>query len=213
MYCGTEKATKLLAELDSKKGIGLIERRKQGQGKPAIIYLKKFTVSDRDNKQNLRLSEIENQDFRDTKGNYNNINNTELSNTEISYHINPKDDVKRWIEERQSYESLIKQNIEYDFLVLKYEKVWLDEIVSLMVDVVCSKEQYIRINKQEYPQEIVKSRFLKLKREHIEYINLALQNNTSDVRNIRAFLITTIYRSAETQDNWYAAKVLHDMIT
>ena len=62
MCCGTEKATKLLAELDGEKGIGLIERKKQGQGKPAIIYLKKFYISE-NNDRDLRLSEIESQDF------------------------------------------------------------------------------------------------------------------------------------------------------
>ena len=66
MCCGTEKATKLLAELDAEKGIGLIERKKQGQGKPAIIYLKKFYISE-NNDRDLRLSETEIQDFRKSK--------------------------------------------------------------------------------------------------------------------------------------------------
>ena len=66
MNCGTEKATKLIAELDSDKGIGLIERKKQGQGKPALIYLKKFYIEDAE-QQKCRLSEIENQDFGKTK--------------------------------------------------------------------------------------------------------------------------------------------------
>jgi hypothetical protein len=66
MCCGTEKATKLLAELDSEKGIGLIERKKQGQGKPAIVYLKKFYV-DEDTDRKPRLSETETPDFRKSK--------------------------------------------------------------------------------------------------------------------------------------------------
>lgn len=66
MCCGTEKATKLLAELDAEKGIGLIERKKQGQGKPAIIYLKKFYISE-NNDRDLRLLKIEIQDFRKSK--------------------------------------------------------------------------------------------------------------------------------------------------
>ena len=66
MCCGTEKATKLLAELDGEKGIGLIERKKQGQGKPAIIYLKKFYISE-NNDRDLRLSETEIPDFRKSK--------------------------------------------------------------------------------------------------------------------------------------------------
>ena len=91
--------------------------------------------------------------------------------------------------------------------MLKRKKVVTSQI---MVDVVCSKEPYIRVNKQEYPHEVVKSRFLKIDASHIEYIYDALKDNTSNVRNIRAFLITTIYRSFETADNWYAAKVNYD---
>ena len=81
MCCGTEKATKLLAELDAEKGIGLIERKKQGQGKPAIIYLKKFYISE-NNDQDLRLSEVESADFRESKSNYNKYNNTDFNYTE-----------------------------------------------------------------------------------------------------------------------------------
>ena len=257
MCCGTEKATKLLAELDVEKGIGLIERKKQGQGKPAIVYLKKFYVDDNGNDRNARLSEIEipdfrkskvktfenrntrlseveSADFRESKCNYNKYNNTYVNDTEksytgrndtdiTSYPINQVNcstspsstgkgiDTMRWIEKRQTYEKIIKNNIDYDIIVNNYSKAWLNEIVAVMVDVVCSDEPTIRINKQEYPHEIVKSRFLKINSTHIEYIDMALRSNTSDVRNIRAFLITTIYRSFETADNWFSAKVQYDM--
>ena len=257
MCCGTEKATKLLAELDVEKGIGLIERKKQGQGKPAIVYLKKFYVDDNGNdrnarlseteipdfrkskvktfeNRNTRLSEVESADFRESKSNYNKYNNTEFNDTEKSYterndteitsypinqvncNTSPSStgkgiDTMRWIEKRQTYEKIIKNNIDYDIIVNNYSKAWLDEIVAVMVDVVCSDEPTIRINKQEYPHEVVKSRFLKINSTHIEYIDMALRSNTSDVRNIRAFLITTIYRSFETADNWFSAKVQYDM--
>ena len=257
MCCGTEKATKLLAELDVEKGIGLIERKKQGQGKPAIVYLKKFYVDDNGNdrnarlseteipdfrkskvktfeNRNTRLSEVESADFREPKCNYNKYNNTYVNDTEKSYterndteitsypinrvncNTSPSPagkgiDTMRWIEKRQTYEKIIKNNIDYDIIVNNYSKTWLDEIVAVMVDVVCSDEPTIRINKQEYPHEVVKSRFLKINSTHIEYIDMALRSNTSDVRNIRAFLITTIYRSFETADNWFSAKVQYDM--
>ena len=257
MCYGTEKATKLLAELDVEKGIGLIERKKQGQGKPAIVYLKKFYVDDNGNdrnarlseteipdfrkskvktfeNRNTRLSEVESADFRESKCNYNKYNNTYVNDTEKSYterndteitsypinqvncNTSPSStgkgiDTMRWIEKRQTYEKIIKNNIDYDIIVNNYSKAWLDEIVAVMVDVVCSDEPTIRINKQEYPHEVVKSRFLKINSTHIEYIDMALRSNTSDVRNIRAFLITTIYRSFETADNWFSAKVQYDM--
>ena len=146
------------------------------------------------------------------------VNNTDFNKTILSYPISEQtgqesdtSDAMGWIRERQTYETLIKENIEYDIMVERYRKEWLDEIVSLMVDVVCSKEETIRINKQEYPQTVVKSRFLKIDSSHIEYIHFALGENASNVRNIRAFLITTIYRAPETTDNWYSAKVKHDM--
>ena len=68
MCCGTEKATKMLAELDSEKGIGLIERVKQGQGRPAIIYLKKFyDIEDKDTTSQSSTSKNENQAFEESK--------------------------------------------------------------------------------------------------------------------------------------------------
>jgi hypothetical protein len=161
---------------------------------------------------------ITNQEYPNSLPNDNNINNNKKNNTDfsetpiLSYQDEDKQkpDAMRWMRERKTYETLIKDNIEYDILVERYRKEWLDEIVEIMVDVVCSKEPYIRVNKQEYPHEVVKSRFLKIDASHIEYIYDALKDNTSNVRNIRAFLITTIYRSFETADNWYAAKVNYD---
>ena len=244
LNCGNQKAAKLLSELDTVNGIGLIERKRQGLGKPNIIYVKNFySASQLQNNENhisrdVKIThqemlesnfkkcenqesenvKITNQDFPNSHSNDNNINNNKINNTDfsetpiLSYQDEDeqKPDAMRWIRERKTYETLIKDNIEYDIMVERYRREWLDEIVEIMVDVVCSKEQYIRVNKQEYPHEVVKSRFLKIDASHIEYIYDALKDNTSNVRNIRAFLITTIYRSFETADNWYAAKVNYD---
>lgn len=221
LNCADQKAGKLLSELDTVKGIGLIERKRQGLGKPNIIYVKNFYSASRlQNSENhdSREVNITNQEYPNSLPNDNNINNNKKNNTDfsetpiLSYQDEDeqKPDAMRWMRERKTYETLIKDNIEYDILVERYRKEWLDEIVEIMVDVVCSKEPYIRVNKQEYPHEVVKSRFLKIDASHIEYIYDALKDNTSNVRNIRAFLITTIYRSFETADNWYAAKVNYD---
>lgn len=240
LHCADQKAGKLLSELDTKKGIGLIERIRQGLGKPNIIYVKNFIfpsqIQKRENhdsgkviitnqeslhsqvkKGDNHTSGFVNYDIpeqRKSRSNNTEYNKTENSDTEIlSYPIEQQTgmDTIRWTEERRQYEQLIKQNIDYDIIVNDYGTDWLNEIVSLMVDVVCSREPTIRINKQDYPQEAVQSRFLKINASHIEYIHFALRENTSNVRNIRAFLITTIYRSFETADNWYLAKVNHDM--
>ena len=247
LNCADQKAGKLLSELDNIKGVGLIERKRQGLGKPNIIYVKNFCYnvkmqnsenhdSEEVKSKNQEFSEsrfknsenhdsgkvnITNQEYPKSHTNNTNINNTDFNDTDInnpilSYHIEENNtdeppDTIRWIRERKIYENAIKANIEYDITVQKFDKKWLDEIIELMVDVVCSREEYIRINKQEYPQEVVKSRFLKINSSHIEYIYFALKDNSSKVRNIRAFLITTIYRSFETADNWFSAKVNYDM--
>ena len=221
LNCADQKAGKLLSELDTVKGIGLIERKRQGLGKPNIIYVKNFYSASRlQNSENHDSGQVNitNQEYPNSLPNDNNINNNKKNNTDfsetpiLSYQDEneQKPDAIGWMRERKTYEALIKDNIEYDILLERYRKEWLDEIVGIMVDVVCSKEPYIRINKQEYPHEVVKSRFLKIDSSHIEYIEFALKENTSNVRNIRAFLITTIYRSFETADNWYAAKVKYD---
>ena len=234
--CAKQKALKLLDELEN--GIGLIERKRQGLGRPNIIYVKNFIHNPKEKRyenqntesMNIEIQEVPKSYSNNTNNNYTDFNDTEKNNTEssdteiISYPINrgnennspplpaPKGiDTIRWIENRRKYEKLIKKNIDYDIISERYSKAWLDEIVAIMVDVVCSDEPTIRINKQEYPHEVVKSRFLKIDSSHIEYIDFALRSNTSDVRNIRAFLITTIYRSFETADNWFSAKVKHDM--
>ena len=224
--CARQKVAKLLEELD--KSVGLIERKRQGLGKPNIIYVKNFitaTSSEYENhtsrSMNTENPEVPKSYSNNTNINNNNYNNTDFNNTILSYPISDEElcddgsdeplDAIGWMRERTTYENLIKDNIDYDIMIEKFEKAWIDEIVELMVDVVCSKEPYIRINKQEYPHEVVKSRFLKIDSSHIEYIYFALRENCSNVRNIRAFLITTIYRSFETSDNWFSAKVNYDM--
>ena len=247
--CARQKVAKLLEELD--KSVGLIERKRQGLGKPNIIYVKNFITANsseyenhtsrsmntenpevpKSNLQkyenhtsrsmNIELQEVPKSYSNNTNINNNNYNNTDFNNTILSYPISDEElcddgpdeplDAIGWMRERTTYDNLIKDNIDYDIMIEKFEKAWIDEIVELMVDVVCSKEPYIRINKQEYPHEVVKSRFLKIDSSHIEYIYFALRENCSNVRNIRAFLITTIYRSFETSDNWFSAKVNYDM--
>lgn len=218
--CGKDKGVKLFAELDTEKGYGLIERKKQGQGKPAIIYVKKLCGNAEvltSEKPKSALRENRSQDFGKSDPNNTNINNTDFSDTEIiSYPIsdepmeNSSSDTIGLIDEHKAYMDLIKKNIDYDIIRPQYGE-WLDEIILIMVDVICSRSPTIRINKQDYPKDVVKSRYLKITSQHIEYIYDSLKDNTSNVRNIRAFLITTIYNSTETIDNFYSAKVNHDL--
>lgn len=113
------------------------------------------------------------------------------------------------LSEREDYLEVIRENIEYD--CFSEDKVRVDELVEIMLDVVCSTKSTTRVNGEEIPTSTVKSRFLKLTHEHIEYVLTALGNNTSDVRNIRAYLITALYNATITMDSYYTALVNHDM--
>lgn len=112
------------------------------------------------------------------------------------------------LEERERYLEIIRENIEYDY---QAEKEKLDELVAIMLDVICSTSDTIRVNGEDMPQEVVKSRFLKLNSSHIDYVLTALKKNTSEVKNIRAYLITTLYNAPTTIDSYYTSWGNHDM--
>ena len=95
-------------------------------------------------------------------------------------------------EEREKYLDLIRKNIGYEYRTEKK----IDEIVAIMLDVICSKKKTVRVNGEEKPHEVVKSRFLKLNSGHIDYVLNSMKNNRNEVKNIRAYLITALYNAA-----------------
>ena len=121
-------------------------------------------------------------------------------------------DVMDRMDERSEYEEIIKENLDYDILCQdpKFDKDRFREIMDIMLDAVCSTAPTIRINGEDMPQQVVKSRFLKLNSSHIEYVLEAMNNNPSDIRNIRAYLLTALYNASLTIDNYYSALVNHD---
>ena len=145
----------------------------------------------------------------------------DLSSTEGSNPIqsspHPPVEVSRtgrdWMRERESYRELILENIEYDILVQneRMDRDRLDELVELMVDTVCSRRETIRIAGDDYPAEVVKSRFLKLNSSHIEYVLNRMRENTTYVRNIKKYLLAALYNAPATIDSYYASLVNHDL--
>ena len=113
---------------------------------------------------------------------------------------------------RESYRALILENIEYDVLSqnVQLDKDHLDELVELMVDTVCSNREMIRIAGDDYPAEVVKSRFLKIDSSHIEYVLDCLRESTADIRNIKAYLLEMLFNAPATCGSYYRAKVNHD---
>ena len=116
------------------------------------------------------------------------------------------------MDEREQYRELIRDNLEIDFLSQnrRYDIDRVNEIVEIMLDAVCSTSPTIRINGEDMPQPVVKSRFLKLDSGHIEYVLQSMADCPSDIRNIRAYLLTALYNASLTIDNYYSARVNYD---
>ena len=114
---------------------------------------------------------------------------------------------------RESYRALILENIEYVVLSqnVQLDKGRLDELVELMVDTVCSNREMIRVAGDDYPAEVVRSRFLKLNASHIEYVLDRMRENTTYVRNIKKYLLAALYNAPVTMDSYYTSLVSHDL--
>jgi len=236
--CARATAIRILAELDSKKGIGLIEKKRLGLGKPDIIYVKNFAVVE-DIKtaqntdvstevQNLnfkkskndtsRSSEIEPQEVQSLNPNYNNNSYTDLNQNNIN-HINPIyaqnelycDD---GMDSAKAYMDIIRKNVDYD--IMFQDSNWQDaelyeELYQLICEVVCVKRQTIRIQGEDYPYELVKSKFLKLTSSHLLYVIESMKNTSTKITNIKAYMITALYNATNTMNHYYQQAVQHDM--
>ena len=111
------------------------------------------------------------------------------------------------------YEEIIKDNIEYDHFVRygQVDKDRLDEIVSIILETVCSKRKTIRIAGDDYPAELVKAKFMKLNSSHIEFVFDCMKENTTKIRNIKQYLKAVLFNASNTIDSYYTALVAHDM--
>ena len=149
--------------------------------------------------------------------------NTDLSNTEVSNPIqsNPYEDELQAADgmgtdtrsSREIYREIILENIEYRHLVQnnQIDRERLDELVELIVDTVWSARKTIRIAGDDYPAEVVKSRFMKLDSSHIEYVLSSMQENTTYVRNIKKYLLAALYNAPSTISSYYTSLVNHDL--
>ena len=144
------------------------------------------------------------------------LSSTEGSNPVLSIPQTPRGSDQKGrdrMRERESYRELILENIEYDCLIQNHhlDRDRLDELVELMVDTVCSRRETIRIAGDDYPAEVVKSRFLKLDSSHIEYVLDRMRENTTYVRNIKKYLLAALYNAPATIGSYYTSLVSHDL--
>lgn len=245
--CAREKCAKVIAELDSKKGIGLIEKKRQGLGKPDIIYVKNFATLDagkepekpdnadssaevrkpnfkRFDNQTSRGSETELAEVRESNPNYNNTNYTDLSytnpinqsdrETEKQEPGKPDNDMIDGMDDATAYMEIIKENIEYEHH-MKYgdwsEKGLYEELYEVICEIVCVKRRTVKVNGEDYPYELVKSKFLKLNSSHLEYVIGCMKETTTKITNIRAYMVTALYNAPNTMNHYYQQLVQHDM--
>ena len=117
------------------------------------------------------------------------------------------------VEEMQEYRDLVLENIEYGHLCREFAtyREDLDEIVELIVETVCARRKTTRIAGADFPHEVVRSRFLKLDSSHIEFVMECLHNNTTEIRNMKQYLLTVLFNAPTTMNNHYTAQVNHDM--
>ena len=302
--CSHGTCTKIMSELDNRKGIGLIEKKRQGLGRPDIIYVKNFVtacasgpIEDDEKKpdntdvstevQNLdfrtsrspkgRSSEIQNLDFcksnNRTSGNpnsifqevqnldasYTNINYTDINNINPSIHLSdntdnnsndriseiknridisgelssplhndklqvnsvhlcdkniPQVSFVHSIDDVEAYIEQIKQNIRYDYHIQHdtcHDRELFDELYELICDIVCVSRKTVKIGGENYPYALVKAKFLKLNDSHLEYVITSMQNVTTKIKNIYAYLLTALYFAPNTKNHFYNQEVQYDM--
>ena len=195
------------------------ENRLQEVGKTDFSRSEKLTSRGRENQL---------QEVGETDPNYTNYNQTENNYTDVS-DTNPinlsvgneggrrtqgKGDMIDVIDETSAYMALIRDNLEYEYH-MEYDqygdKELYEEIYETVCDVVCVKRRSIRINGEEYPYELVKSRFLKLNSSHVEYVMSCMRETVTKITNIRAYLITALYNAPSTMSHYYQQEVQHDM--
>ena len=226
LNCGRNKAVKSLQELDDEKGIGLIEKRRQGFGKVTIIYVKSFVQEECEEQKKEKskmvkfinqtsVEEEETEEVYISNSNNTNINNTNLSENK-SNHIVSAGGIGSEEDEMETlhaYQSLIKDNLDYDSLLVSHphDKNQIDEIVDLIVETVMCKSDKVLIASNWYSGALVRGKFMKLDYSHVEYVLHCLEGNTSKIKNIKKYLLAALFNAPSTISGYYRAEVNHDM--
>ena len=209
IHCARQKAVKLLDELEQE--FRLIERRRQGLGKPNLLYVKDLyaglSQSNYWKYENHTSSGLKNELPGVLKSNGSNtekINKTDNSETDLIY---PAE-----LQEEEQYRRYFKEALELEILEQGYpaDKAVLYEILELLVETVTSRKKFLRICGEEKPREVVKSRLMKLDSSHIQYILECLKENSTQIRNIKQYLLATLYNAPVTVDSYYSAQVRHE---
>ena len=210
LCCADNKATKLLRELEK---FGLLERKRRGQGKPSLVYVKNFSAES-------SKSMFQNRDFHDSGGfknasqdpsksrcNKTKENDTELSETDPFY-----SEESDGMSKRTQLEEYFSQSLEIDLLLrlCPDDEDTIYQIVDLLVDTCSTKRKMLRIAGDDKPAEVVRSRLKKLNADHIRFVLGCLAENTAPVRNMKQYLLAMLYNAPTTMNLYYQNKTNHD---
>jgi len=211
LRCADNKATRLLRELEE---FGLIERKRRGQGKPCLVYVKNFSsesskesVKNRDNDDSCG-SKIACQDPVKSRGIKKEENKTEMNNT------NPiLSDESEKMKNRELLEEYFSHSLEIDLLLRLYpdDEDTLYQIVNLLVDTCATNRKLLHIAGDDKPAEVVRSRFMKLNADHIRFVLKCLAENSNPIRNMKQYLLASLYNAPTTMQLSYQNQTNHDL--
>ena len=211
LRCADNKATRLLRELEK---FGLIERKRRGQGKPCLVYVKNFSaesskerVKNRDNDDSCG-SKIACQDPVKSRGIKKKENKTEMNNTNLIL-----SDESEKMKNRELLEEYFSCSLEMDLLLRLYpdDEDTIYQIVDLLVDTCATNRKTLRIAGDDKPAEVVRSRFMKLNADHIRFVLKCLAENSSPIRNMKQYLLASLYNAPTTMQLSYQNQTNHDL--
>ena len=154
------------------------------------------------------MMKITNQECPKSPSSNTDQNNTERNNNQSNPIVSIE---KKEIDAIGAYRIVLCDNISYDVLCSQYDKESVDEILELMLEVVASPKKTFRIGGADINAMAVKSRFMKLNIFHIQYVFTCLDQSTTKIRNIKQYLLTSLYNAPATINNYYKAQVRYDM--
>ena len=210
LCCADNKATKLLRELEK---FGLIERKRRGLGKPSLVYVKNFSSESSKtpylNRDNDDSGTVQNtlQDPAKLRCNKTERNNTEVSDTDPIY-----SDENDWMSKRTQLEEYFSQSLEVELLLrlCPDDEDIIYQIVDLLVDTCATNRKLLRIAGDDRPAEVVRSRFMKLNADHIKFVLKCLAENSSPIRNMKQYLLASLYNAPTTMQLYYQNQTNHD---
>ena len=211
LRCADNKATRLLRELEE---FGLIERKRRGQGKPCLVYVKNFSSEssklrflNRDNDDSCG-SKIACQDPVKSRGIKKKENKTEMNNTNLIL-----SDESEKMKNRELLEEYFSHSLEMDLLLRLYpdDEDTLYQIVNLLVDTCATNRKLLHIAGDDKPAEVVRSRFMKLNADHIRFVLKCLAENSNPIRNMKQYLLASLYNAPTTMQLSYQNQTNHDL--